>query len=72
MKKNTKNTAKIILMKLGINDFIAVKANYNSCVGKNDFYSMIKRRSNYKTPIELAQFLRSELNVHYKEYAQYQ
>jgi hypothetical protein len=63
---------KKILKKVGIHSFIAIKRTYNASVDSNDFYKMLRRRLKYSKPDELAIFLRSELHIHFKEYAQYQ
>ncbi len=61
---------KSILKEVGINTFIAIKKH--NTVDSGDFYKMIGRRLKYYKPKDLAIFLRSELHIHYKEYAQYQ
>ena len=74
MKRNNSETKKVFKI-LGINTFIAVKSRYNESIGKNDFYNMLKRRTNGRFKMDaktLATFLKHELHFHYKEVAQYQ
>jgi hypothetical protein len=63
----------VILKKLGINTFIAVKNFNNNCSGKNDFYKTFAKiiRTEYD-PHYLAIRLSRELHYHVKEFAQYQ
>lgn len=61
-----------LLKQLGVLNFIAVKNQYNNCIGKNGFYNMISRRLKHEKAENLADSLIYELKVHFKEFAQYQ
>ena len=67
-----KKFVQLFIKKYGINNYIAVKNQYNACVNCNRFYIMISQRLKYKSSTELAAFLNAELSIHFKEYAQYQ
>ena len=62
---------KDIFKRLGLFDFIAIKHKYNLSVNNSDFYAMLKRRLKYQKHIELSEFLKSELEKHWKTGQQY-
>ena len=59
MSKKNINGCKKILKLMGISDWIATKKWYNFTVNNNDFYAMLQRRLQYKTPEELAFFFQT-------------
>lgn len=67
-----KKFVKLYIKKFGINNYIAVKNQYNKSVNCSRFYFTVKDRLKYRTIEDLCCFFNSELLTHFKEYSQYQ